>query len=489
MQTDQTMLGPSDLISFLRAGDMTDNAYGWGPLGPLQSGVEGISWPAIPKIGSAGLQALLWQLEESQWWPLDKLRQKQFEQLGLLLSHACRSVPFYRNRLALMGYVPGTMLDAEFWAQIPVLHREEIQTAAEALVSEALPKSHGRTRDIFTSGSTGKPVHAVLSKVRDLVWKAITVRDAIWHGRDLKAKLAVIRSSTKGFAPYPGGVRLSRSKATARLFETQPIVGLNVNTTAAEQAEWLQREDPDYLLTFPSIAQRLADHCLAMGIRFPRLREIETITERLSQHTRDSCLAAFGVPVVDMYSSREAGYLALQCPEYEHYHVQSEATLVEILDQQGRPCKPGEVGRVVVTPLHNFAMPLIRYDIGDCAEVGKPCPCGRELPVITRILGRRQDKVHLPTGEERWSLLSSGSIKKLLACAPIREYQMVQKAIDEIEMRLVVECNLAADEEVNLCDWVCQTFGYPFKVSLVCLDQIPRGAGGKTRDFISELSL
>ena len=80
-----------------------------------------------------------------------------------------------------------------------------------------------------------------------------------------------------------------------------------------------------------------------------------------------------------MYSSQEVGYIALQCPENESYHIQAENVLVEILDDDGLPCEPGEVGRVVVTALHNLATPLLRYDIGDYAEVGSPCSCGRRV--------------------------------------------------------------------------------------------------------------
>src|SRR6185295_14515719 len=96
----------------------------------------------------------------------------------------------------------------------------------------------------------------------------------------------------------------------------------------------------------------------------------------------------WGVGVVDVYSSEECGQIALQCPEHEQYHVQSESVLVEVLDDEGRPCAPGTIGRVVLTTLQNFAMPLIRYDIGDFAEPGPACPCGRALPVLTRIVGR-----------------------------------------------------------------------------------------------------
>lgn len=105
---------------------------------------------------------------------------------------------------------------------------------------------------------------------------------------------------------------------------------------------------------------------------------------------------------------------------------------MEILDENGKPCEPGELGRVVVTPLDNFAMPLIRYDIGDYAEVGKHCPCGRGLPVLKRIVGRVQDLVVLPSGERRWTLLSAGNIESFLEIAPIRQYQFVQKDLQTI---------------------------------------------------------
>ena len=89
-----------------------------------------------------------------------------------------------------------------------------------------------------------------------------------------------------------------------------------------------------------------------------------------------------------MYTCQEAGYLALQCPDYPHFHVQSENVLLEVVDDVGQPCGPGEVGRVLITSLNNFATPLIRYELGDYAEVGAPCPCGRGLPVLKRIMGR-----------------------------------------------------------------------------------------------------
>ena len=98
-----------------------------------------------------------------------------------------------------------------------------------------------------------------------------------------------------------------------------------------------------------------------------------------------------------MYSSQEVGYIALECPTGESYHVQAENVLVEVLDDQDRPCSPGDVGRVVVTALHNFATPLLRYDIGDYAEVGAPCPCGRGLPALRRIMGRQRNMALLPT--------------------------------------------------------------------------------------------
>ena len=104
------------------------------------------------------------------------------------------------------------------------------------------------------------------------------------------------------------------------------------------------RQNADYLLTHPSIAQRLAEHCLDNGIRLPRLRLIETISEILRPATRAACLEAWGVPVIDIYTAREAGYIALQCPECEHYHVQAEGIFVEVLDEQDKAVRSGRCG-------------------------------------------------------------------------------------------------------------------------------------------------
>ena len=130
---------------------------------------------------------------------------------------------------------------------------------------------------------------------------------------------------------------------------------------------------------------------------------------------------------------------------------------------------------------------MIRYAIGDFAEAGEPCPCGRGLPVLRRIIGREQDMVTLPGGEKRWTLLSAGNIESFLRLAPVRQYQFVQKDLETIEARLAVERDLTEEEKEGLRDWVVAKLDHPFKVTFSFVDEIPRTASGKYRDFISEI--
>ena len=450
------------------------------------SAIAGIEWPAIPDSRGAAILAILYQLEQTQWWREDEIRANQARQLAQLVRHARETVPFYRTRLAGLDDAEATNPVSGAWRALPLLTRTDIQTAGDRLFTQKLPESHGRTNVIYTSGSTGRPIRSVRSGLWGLFWSAFTVRDHLWHRRDLRGTLAAVRESGKGKDLYPAGTRVGQwGRASGSVFKTGPTVSLNITTPIVQQLDWLQRENPDYLLTHPTVAHRLAEEALRRGIALPCLKQIETISEILRPATREICRAAWNVPVVDMYTTREAGYLALQCPDHEHYHVQSEGVLLEVLDDTGRPCEPGQVGRVIVTPLHNYAMPLIRYDIGDYAEAGASCPCGRGLPVLTRILGRKQNMLIMPSGEERWPLLSSSNIAALLSLAPIRQYQFVQRTLDAIELRLAVARDLTPDQEEAVTRWVQEKFGHPFAVAIRYYDEIPPAPSGKFEDFLS----
>lgn len=460
-------------------------------LPPLEvtSAVPGISWPALPGPTGAALLALLFQLEQTQWWPAERLRLAQRRQLDALLAHARAAVPFWQDRLPRDWPDPAEEAAWEAaWQALPILRRDEIQAAEadEAMLAHTLPPGHGEYREIFTSGSTGRPIRAVRSQLWELVWSAFTLRDHLWHRRDLKGTLAVIRESGAGKAAYPEGDTVEGwGFSSAALFETGRLVSLNVTTPVAQQLDWLARQDPDYLLSHPSILARLAAASREAGLRLPRLRQVIAISETLRPEARATIEAAWGVKVADVYSSREAGYLALQCPDHPRFHIQSEAVRVEVVDDTGRPCAPGEVGRVLVTPLHNLAMPLIRYDIGDAAEPGPPCPCGRGLPVLARVLGRRQNMLRLPDGERRWPLLSSSDIGALLAAAPpVRQHQVVQAATDLLRVRLAVSRPLTPAEEGAVTAWARAKFGAGFAVTVEAMPELPRTPAGKFEDFV-----
>ncbi len=447
-----------------------------------------MAWPAVPGREGAALGPILLQLEQSQWWPAKRLQQMQFRQITQLCRFAVRRVPFYRERLAAHGWRPGGPMTPALWRELPILTRDEIQQAGELLHGTDLPETHGAVARSVTSGTSGKPIACLASALVGTFWRAFTLRDHFWHRRNISAKLAALRSGDEGHAPYPDGHKQRTwGGAFEGLLRSGPSVALNIHCSPEEKIEWLQRQAPSYLIAFPSVVEELALVCLEKNIALPSLKGVTTVSENLTSATRALCRQAWDIAVTDIYSARETGYLALQCPETECYHLQSESALIEVLRADDRPCAPGETGRVIITPLHNFAMPLLRYDLGDEAEVGAPCSCGRGLPVLTRILGRQRDRIRLPGGGTRWSNQSHADVQRLQALAPLRRYQLVQTSLEEAEVRLVAARELDPGEEEIVKSVARNILGHPFAIRITYFDEIPRNPSGKFQPFVQAM--
>ena len=456
------------------------------PVIEMRAHVAGNVWPVVPSQPGALLLSLLYQLERTQWWSADQLIEHQLSQLSQLLKHAHHTVPFYRGRLDAAGIRPADGLTLDKWRTLPLLTRRDVQSAGDALVSSAVPAQFGGVTQTQTSGSTGEPVKLRRTALDRLLWEAITLREHDWHGRDISGKLASIRVFSKGGAKPPHGNLLDNWGApTGHVYVTGPMALLSIATDVVTQARWLMQHEPDYLLTYPTNLAALISHFSARGNSLRRLRAVRTVGETVTPELRAACRGSWGVPLVDIYSSQELGYIALQCPVSEQYHVMAESVLVEILGADGKPCRPGEIGRLVVTSLHNFATPLIRYELRDYAEAGAPCPCGRGLPTLARILGRSRNMLTLPTGEQRWPLVGFHEYREI---APVRQYQLIQQTLEDIEVRFTVDRPLTGAEEARLTQVIQAALGYPFRLNFVYFPgEIPRGAGGKFEEFVSRL--
>ena len=445
-------------------------------LPPVCSAVQGIAWPGIPQDNAAHLLAASFQLERSQWWQPTALQDHQLRQLKLVLRHALATIPYYSEAFRNLD------VDNLGWAAfsaLPRLQRSALQAEFDALSSRQCPKSHGSVTPGQSSGSTGKPVRFLITSVSQLFWKALTLREHLWHNRDFAGKFSAIRVKIEdGHFPSWG-------PPVGEVFQTGPSVMLNVRADTAKQLEWLQREDPDYLITHASNLGALAELSIKRGVKLPSLRQARTFSETLRPDLRDRVRDAWGVEVADVYSCEEAGVIALQCPLHEHYHVQSENLIVEVLHPDGRECKPGETGEVVLTTLHNFAMPLIRYRIGDYAEVGEACSCGRGLPVLKRILGRQRNMLTLPDGSQHWPSFPSAL---WLTAAPIRQFRVIQTARNSLEVTYAMDRALTASEEKALKEAIGERLGYAFNIVWNRVDLIERTPNAKYEDFVSQLS-
>lgn len=361
----------------------------------------------------------------------------------------------------------------DWFASLPVLTRGEVKAADSSVLAFPIPPGHGDVHELVTSGSTGTPMTIAKTDLAGQFWKAMTLRDSLWHKRDLSGKLAVVRvGATAGPVANWGDAYEG--------YVTGPCTIFDARSDVDAQLDWLQAEQPDVLLTHASNLRALALRSVERDVRLTRLREARSYSEQLAPDLRDRVRAAWNVPLTDIYSANEVGYVALQCPHSGLYHVQAEDVLVEIIGDDGRTCGAGESGRVIVTSLHNFAMPLLRYELGDYATVGAPCDCGRRLPTIERILGRTRNMLRLPGGR---TAFPGFPLNALLRLPAVRELKMIQHSLEDIEIELVLARELTSEEAKALIDAVGKRLQHPFQIQLTPVSEITRGTSYKREDF------
>jgi len=460
---------------------------------PLRSLVEPVVWPAIQSGRAAELMALQRQFDQSQFWSAEALHEAQFSQLTKLVDHAMRTVPAYGARFKAAGIVQGKPLTAKQWHRLPILTRNEVRDLGEKLYSNATPPSFGALSTASSGGSSGIPVTVRKTALDELFWQAINIREELWHRANPQGTIARLRGipnvlprefqaaarSTHGAILPDWGPPQNLIWKTGKLGLIHPSQPLEV------QAKFLQKLQPEYLYTFPTYLRPLLAHFSTTGKRLTSLKTVSTASEVVDDSLRQACFEIFGCKIVQNYTSGETGYIALQCPECTNLHVQSEIVHVEIIDRQGNPCAPGEIGRVIVTPLHNYTMPLLRYEIGDEAEFGGPCSCGRGLPVLTRIVGRNEDYLALPSGERRRVNLNHYGLSSINA---IREFQLVQHSLTHIELKLALARPLTVEEHEKIDGIFKKEAGDVFQTSVTFHESLERTAVGKLRAFVSHIS-
>lgn len=445
---------------------------------PMQGGVSGMVWPVIPSSAGTALLAMLWQFERTERLSGADLLELQLNQIRTLVAHAVAQVPYYAKHLRKAG-LSADALDARSFTRWPILETGEVRRHAGSLQSGSVPKDHGAVAERFTSGSSGTPKRILDTQAASFYKDALVVRDHLWHRRDFSAKFAGIHFFTKVGA-HPGW-----NPAINVAFRTGPGAVNSVGTDVAAQFAWLVAERPAYLLTTPSNLAALVRHGVAIGRSPDGLKQVMTYAEPLGHGLRRAVREHWGIGLVDAYSCTEAGALALQCPEAEHYHVQSENVYLEVLGEDGTPCAPGETGRVVITPLHNFAMPLLRYDLGDFAVVGEPCKCGRGLPVLKSVVGRVRNMARDPAGR----LFQPGFDAALdESRLPVAQFQFVQETTQLVEMSYVLDRELTREEMGRFSEAVKRTLPYPFEMRFRRVQSIARGPGGKYEGFVSKVA-
>lgn len=399
------------------------------------------------------LSRLQWDRETLQKWRNERIRE--------LIAHAYSSVPFYREAYDSLNPSISNVRKAEDLGRLPIVSKGSMKNSfPHKTVSSTI--SNRRMKLAQTSG-TGRMFEFYSDKDATGFVLASRLLFESWMGLRFGDKTAMLTDQPSGRTMLIGEVRV-------------PVSRLTRDSSAAVRL--IRSLHPASLLGDVSVLSSLANRILRASVDATMgLRGIATIVEVLLPNHRDLIERAFNSPVFDRYGLSEvAGYVAQECSEHKGLHVNEGMALVEVVTKDGELCGPGETGRLIVTNLHNYVMPFIRYESGDLATVGDECPCGRAFPVLARIEGRSPGWVLTQSYPISWTsyLVPLLSIRLPL----IEQFQFVQSKVGELTL-LVAPRTALTTQEIQTLTQRLNSVNPLVRVRLEEVDYIERTASGK----------
>lgn len=414
--------------------------------------------------------AKLAQLNKNQWLSRSQIERQQRNRLEEILHYCAENIPFYRERLK----------EAKEFEKIPLLSSEEVRENLDSMISKQYSKN--KLLKYHSSGSTGEPLTLYFTSEAMGYFHAAQYRGFSWYRLepvDKCVKLWGVPLETEG-----------RMKEGLKDFVMNRVRISAFDMSGESMEEYFRKclqFKPAFLYGYASALAKFAMFVQENNLDGRRLglRAVVSTSEVLYEHQREIIEIAFGCKVANEYGAAEVGIIAFECPEGS-MHITAENVYLELLNN-GVFAKEGEPGEVVVTGLRNYAMPLIRYKLGDVASYsGETCPCGRGLPVLKSIQGRDNDMVVSPNGKvihsEVFAYINRDLIKQGFL---IREFKIVQKAKDELKVLVLKDTKenalLALQEQIH------RHIGKGMQINIEYVDDVPREKSGKVRYFTSEL--
>lgn len=427
-------------------------------------------------IRRRGTIGYMQEYERSQWLPAEQLAELQWHKLERLLAHCWNEVPYYRERWTEAGLASHLDIRSlDDYALLPVLTKADVRANFEALHA---PAHRGALLYKATGGSTAEPL--TIGYTRESYERRVAVmhRGYGWAGAPLGTRALYFWGEALDGAPI-------KHRLMHRVFNRRVV---NVFTMSDEDmggyADMVDRYRPRVVVGYVAPVVRLARWLLATGRKVHSPRSLLCAAEPLHAHEREVLEEAFGCPVYNTYGCREVMLIASECEARSGLHVNADHLCVEL----GQAVMEGGDSHreVLLTDLHNYGMPLMRYANGDLATPREgPCSCGRGLPRLAAVDGRTMDALRSPSGH-----FVGEYLEYLMFGTPgILRFQAVQERIDVIEVSFVPSEDFDDASLREVARRMRDTFGAELAIEFRRTDDIPLTPTGKLRVAVSRLSM
>ncbi|HEX8009589.1 MAG TPA: AMP-binding protein [Casimicrobiaceae bacterium] len=442
--------------------------------------IAGVVFPLHERVKGHDSVARRRALERSQWWSPEALAQYRLERLRHFLSEAKAHVPHYRRLFGEIGFDPSSLADLGDLARIPLLDKRLIRANVDALKSDRA----GALKRYNTGGSSGEPLVFFMGKDRTSHDVAAKWRATRWWGVDIGDPEIVVWGS-----PIELGAQDRLRGLRDRLFRTTLLPAFEMSPSRLDEfIEQIRSIGPRMLFGYPSALAHIARHAARTGQRLDDLgvRVAFVTSEMLYDDQRAAIARAFACPVANGYGARDAGFIAHECPS-GGMHISAEDVIVEIVDANGMPRPPGEVGEIVVTHLATGDFPFVRYRTGDLASLDtRHCSCGRGLPLLKDIQGRTTDFVVARDGTVMHALALIYTVRDLPG---VEQFRITQHDLDRTEVQLVATPAFSPEHEQKIIRDFKSRLGSSVAIEVRRVEYIAPEKSGKYRYVESRVRL